>query len=134
MLVALTALAGCGGADEPPVVTPVASVCDAKEGSHLSVRGFLRLPEQIAVTDRTVIDLFARREGAGARASVELLLGQGPNQLERPEAGFTATSMRVRSKRGIVLTLNDAVIVVGTVTARDNACVLTDVTVSVAAQ
>lgn len=86
------------------------------------------------MTDRTVIDLFARREGQGARASVELLLGQGPNQLERPEAGFTVTSMRVRSKRGIVLTLNDAVVIVGTVTTRERGCVLTDATVSVAAQ
>jgi hypothetical protein len=115
------------------VSTPVASVCDAKAGSRVAVKGFLRLPDQVAVTDRAVIDLFSRRAGSGDRASVELLLGDGPNQLERPEAGFTATSMRVHSKRGVIVTLNDTVVVEGKVTARDSSCVLTDVTVRVVA-
>lgn len=95
------------------------------------MRGYLRLPERISLTDRAVIDIFSRRGGAGGRASVELVLGDGPDQLERPEAGFTATSLRVRATDGTVATLNDRVAVVADV-ARDGAdCVLRDPAVTV---
>lgn len=122
--------AGCGGADVPDAVA-IETVCAAADGARVEVRGYLRLPERISLTDRAVIDIFSRRGGAGGRASVELVLGDGPDQLERPEAGFTATSLRVRATDGTVAALNDRVAVVADVARGGADCVLRDPAVTV---
>lgn len=121
---------GCGG-DGLPTQVAVETVCALKDGSRVEVEGYLRLPQRISLTDRAVIDLFTRRGGAGDRVSVEMLLGTGPNQLERLEAGFTPTSLRARGRRGTVATLNDRVVVVAKVRRTGDACVLTDPTLTV---
>ncbi len=122
---------GCGGGDDPPKSVPVATVCAADDGDQVELRGFLRLPERISLTDRAVIDLFTGRGGAGDRASIELTLGTGSNQLERPQAGFTPTSLRVRGSDGTVATLNSRVVVVAAVARDGVACVLRDPTITV---
>lgn len=128
---ALLGAPGCGGGDGPPRQVAVEAVCGLDDGARVEVQGYLRLPEKISLTDRAVIDLFTRRGGAGDRASVNLVLGTGPNQLERPEAGFTPTSLRVRGGDGTVATLNDRVVVVAKVTRADGSCVLGDATLRV---
>jgi hypothetical protein len=127
-------LAGCGGGEAAPKPVAVKTVCALKNGSRVQVRGYLRLPARISLTDRAVIDLFTRRGGAGDRTSVELLLGTDPNQLERLEAGFTPTSLRVRGRDGTVATLIDTVVVVATVKRTGDTCVLADPTVTVVAK
>lgn len=112
----------------------VKTACALKNGSRVQVQGYLRLPARISLTDRAVIDLFTRRGGTGDRASVELLLGTEPNQLERLEAGFTPTSLRVRGSDGTVATLIDQVVVVATVKRAGGTCVLADSTVTVVAK
>jgi hypothetical protein len=122
---------GCGGGESVPKAVAVKSACALKSGSRVQVQGFLRLPGRISLTDRAVIDLFTKRGGHGDRASVELLLGTDPNQLERLEAGFTPTSLRVRGRDGTVATLIDRVVVVATVKRAHDTCVLADPTVTV---
>jgi hypothetical protein len=102
-------------------------------GKTVDVEGYLRLPERISVTDRVVIDLFSRRGGEGDRASVEFVLGTGPNQLERPEADFTVTSLRARTRRGKVVTLNDRVAVTGKVSLAAETCLVRVVEVRIVA-
>ena len=133
LLVLVVALCGtgCGGGDEPPRQVAVETVCALKDGSRVEVQGYLRLPERISLTDRAVIDLFTRRGGAGDRASVELVLGTAANQLERLEAGFTPTSLRVRGRDGTVATLNDRVVVEAKATREGDTCVLKDAIVTV---
>ena len=123
--------AGCGGGEGAPRPIAVTTVCAVPNNSRVQVQGYLRLPTRISLTDRAVIDLFTRRGGAGARASVEFLLGTSPNQLERLEAGFTPTSLRVRGSDGRVATLNDRVVVVAKVKRSGDTCVLGDPTVTV---
>ena len=130
MAVAFLAV-GCGGGESVPKPVAVKSACALKNGSRVQVRGFLRLPTRISLTDRAVIDLFTRRGGTGDRTSVELLLGTDPNQLERLKSGFTPTSLRVRGHDGTVATLNDAVVVVAKVRRAGETCVLVDPTVTV---
>ncbi len=134
LLVALGAAAwatGCGGGDDVPKPVAVATVCAADDGDRVELRGFLRLPERISLTDRAAIDIFSRRGGAGVRASVEFTLGTGPDQLERPEAGFTPTSLRVRGSDGTVATLNDQVVVAADVVRKGADCVLRNPAVAV---
>jgi len=126
--------AGCGGGEPAPEPVVVKTACALKNGSRVQVQGYLRLPARISLTDRAVIDLFTRRGGTGDRASVELLLGTEPNQLERLEAGFTPTSLRVRGSDGTVATLIDQVVVVATVKRAGGTCVLADSTVTVVAK
>ncbi len=114
-----------------PKPVAVATVCAADDGDRVELRGFLRLPERISLTDRAAIDVFSRRGGVGGRASVEFTLGTGPNQLERPEAGFTPTSLRVRGSDGTVATLNDQVVVVADVVRKGADCVLRNPAVAV---
>ena len=123
--------AGCGGGADVPDPVAIDAACAVSDGARVEVRGYLRLPERLSVTDRAVIDIFSLRGGAGDRASVELVLGGGPDQLERPEAGFTATSLRVRATAGTVATLNDRVVVVADVAREGAECVLRDPTVTV---
>lgn len=117
--------AGCGGSDAPTPVG-VAAACGSDDNARIQVEGFLRLPERIALTDRAVIDLFTKRGGDGERVSVEFPLGTQPNQLERPEEGFTVTSLRVQDSAGTVVTLNDRVTLVGTVDRQGETCVVRD--------
>ena len=114
-----------------PKPVAVKSACALKNGARVQVQGYLRLPTRIRLTDRAVIDLFTRRGGRGDRTSVELILGTDPNQLERLQAGFTPTSLRVRGNDGTVATLNDNVVVVATVRRAGETCVLADPTVTV---
>ncbi len=133
LLVLVMALCGvgCGGGDTVAKQVAVETACSLDGGARVAVQGYLRLPERISQTDRAVIDLFTRRGGAGDRVSVELVLGIGPNQLERLEAGFTPTSLRVRGQHGAVATLNDQVAVVAKVARTGETCVLSDPVVTV---
>ncbi len=126
-------LSGCGGGDAPPRAVAVSAVCGPGEG-RVEVQGFLRLPDRISLTDRAVIDLYSERGGEGDRAQVEFVVGDGPNQLQRPEPGYTPTSMRVQSAEGIAATLNDRVVLVAAAARDGAACVLREPVVMLAAR
>ena len=124
-------MAGCGG-DDPPAPVAVETACTLGDGTRVIVEGFLRLPDSVRQSDRAVIDLFTRRGGGGDRVSVEFVLGNGPNQMERLPAAFSATSLRVRGDGGSVATLNDSVTIEASVSGPSTDCVLRDPKVTVA--
>jgi hypothetical protein len=123
--VAALAVAGCGGGDDPPAQVALAAACDAgNDGRHVIVEGYLRFPERLLISTTTVIDVFAAPGAGGARQRVELPIGDQPNQLERPPATYTPTSLRAIAADGADVTINDRVRLTARVARDDTGCLM----------
>ncbi len=128
------AVAGCGGESDPQRVSVVDACTPDNHGDRVVVEGFLRLPETLALSDTTVIDLFSLMGGDGDRVPVRLGVGDGPNELRDLPSTYSASSLRV----GVVnaeqtVSIIDRVVVTATATEEDGACLLTDPTIERAA-
>lgn len=129
IFVALAAFAavGCGGGSDPPTPVALAAACDdANDGRQVIVEGYLRFPERLRISTSTVIDVFAEPGGRGDRQQVELPIGDQPNQLERPSATYTPTSLRVTAADGAEVTINDRVRITAEVARDDTGCLMRD--------
>jgi hypothetical protein len=123
--VALVVLAGCGGGADPPTPVALEAACDdANDGRDVIVEGYLRFPERLRISTTTVIDVFAAPGGEGGRQQVELPIGDQPNQLERPPATYTPTSLRVTAADGAEVTINDRVRITAEVARDESGCLM----------
>jgi hypothetical protein len=128
-VVAITGLAACG--DSAPVEVSVQSACDeANRGDQVIVEGFLRLPDEIAVADTAVIDLWSLNGATGDRLKVRFPVGEAANQMKRPPENFSVTSLRVVAADGTSqATIRDRVRLRGPLA--DEECLLQDPTVEI---
>jgi hypothetical protein len=94
------------------------------------VEGYLRLPDEISVSDTAVIDLWSLNGALGDRLKVRLPIGEAANQMERPPANFSVTSLRVVAQDGTSeATIRDRVRLTGKV--GDEECLLEEPTVEI---
>ncbi len=122
--VAMT-LAACGGETPPVEVSVVAACAEENAKRTVIVEGYLRLPETISVSDTAVIDLWSLTGGSGDKVSVEFPIGEAPNQLRKPPANFSVTSLRVTTRGGKEVTIRDRVRLTAKPSTGDGACRLT---------
>lgn len=121
------AVSACGGESEPTPVSVVDSCAPEHHGDQVIVKGFLRLPEKLELSDTAVIDLFSLMQGDGDSVAVRVPIGEGPSQLRDLPSEYSASSLRVGVENDDrTVSIIDRVVVTAKAEAEGDTCVLTD--------
>ena len=80
---------------------------------YMALEGYPRLPEVGVPISTMGVDLFEKPGGNGKRADINLLVGVGNNQVEKPPEKYTPDDLKIHTYDGRVVGVTDRIRVHG---------------------
>jgi hypothetical protein len=107
----LLVLAGCGA---PQMVALGAACAQDKDGSAVVVDGFVSAGSVVSCDNysgdyRCGLDLWENPDASGARASIDLVVGGGANQIDEPPKDYTDADVKVHTDSSATVVVGDKV-------------------------